>query len=158
MSTGHPIPLFAKAGNYKTEETESVKPPRLEKAWHVQSTAWSLLWGRWGELRLEREAAARAHRAAGAPVSSSDYSKWNGRPCWILSSCVKGRKRRHSCYSNHPPSRRVKQRRLKIKLIPGPNVLLCYTCWVAWGAWGTTTDETIILCAGISASSSKPPF
>lgn len=23
------------------------------------------------------------------------YSKWNGRPCWILSSCVKGRKRRH---------------------------------------------------------------
>lgn len=43
MSTGHPIPLFAKAGNYKTEGTESVKTARLEKAWHVQNTAWRLL-------------------------------------------------------------------------------------------------------------------
>ena len=27
---------------------------------------------------------------------------------------------------------------------------------VAWGAWGTTTDETIILCAGLRASSPNP--
>lgn len=73
MSTGHPVSLFAKAGNYKREGTESVKTLRREHAWHVPSTAWRLLWGRWWEVSLEGEAKARACRAAGALVSSLDF-------------------------------------------------------------------------------------
>ena len=72
MSTGHPASLFAKAGNYKREGTESVKTLRREHAWRVPSAAWRLLWGRWWEVSLEGEAKARACRAAGALVSSLD--------------------------------------------------------------------------------------
>lgn len=91
------------------------------------------------------------------------YSNWNGRPCWILSSCVKDRKRRHRvAVSSFQKSQTGEVEDQAYSRSQCPAVLPLPPGSQrdeTWGVWGTTdSDGAIILCAGIRYFVSQLPL